>query len=218
MSASPASIAANRANSQLSTGPRTPEGKLHSSVNALRHGLTSKIVLLPEEDLAAYNNFKQGFFDDLKPKGVLEEQLAFTLVNTQWRLNRCRAFEESILATKSADPGDPQADATLVREQVESIARLSLYESRLNRTFQATLKQFRDIQAERKELEDRAMADAAKVLKHHHVKQIPFDPAEFGFVFSTSEIETYLSRRDRLQAARDHDAIEFNRRFFAANR
>ena len=218
MSASPASIAANRANAQLSTGPRTTEGKLRSSVNALRHGLTSKMVLLPDDDLAAYNKFKQAFFDDLKPKGVLEEQLAYTLVNTQWRVNRCRAFEASVLATESAHPTDPGANAKLTREQVDSLAKLSLYESRLNRIFQITLKQFRDIQAERIQKEDRAMADAAKVLKHHQVRQIPFDPAEFGFVFSTPDIETYLTRRDRIQAARDHDAIEFNRRFFAANR
>ena len=138
------------------------------------------------------------------------------MVNTQWRLNRCRAFEESILATESSNPDDPDADARLVSSQVESLARVSLYESRLNRAFQTTLKQLRDIQAERKELEDRTMADAAKVLKHYQVRQIPFNPAEFGFVFSTAEIETFLSRRDHIQAARDHDAIEFNRRFFSS--
>ena len=218
MSASPASIAANRANSQLSTGPRTTEGKLRSSVNALRHGLTSKMVLLPDDDLAAYNTFKQSLFNDLKPKGQLEEQLAYTLVNTQWRLNRCRAFEESVLATETAHLSDPDANARLTREQVDALAKLSLYESRLTRTFQTTLKQFRGIQADRTEREERAMADAAKVLKLHQVKQIPFDAAEFGFVFSNAEIASYLSRRDHIQAARDHDAIEFNRRFFAAGR
>ena len=215
MSASPARVQANRANSQLSTGPRTPEGKLRSSVNALRHGLTSKMVLLPEDDLEAYNAFKRAFFDDLKPKRVLEEQLAYTLVNTRWRWNRCLAFEESILATETGGQGDPDANARLTQAQVDSLAKLSLYESRLNRMFQTTLKQFRDIQSERKALDDRAMADAAKILKHNRVKQMPFDPAEFGFVFSTAEIETWLSRAERIQAARDHDAIEFNRRFFA---
>ena len=214
MSASPASIEANRANALQSTGPCTPEGKLRSSLNALRHGLTSKMVLLPGDDLAAYETFKRSFFGDLKPKGELEEQLAFTLVNTQWRLNRCRAFEESILATGTNTPGDRQAVARLVTDQVESLAKLSLYESRLNRIFQTTLKQFHSLQLERKELEDRAMADAAKVLKHLQTKQLPFDPASFGFVFSAAEVETWLSRRDRIQAARDHDAMEFNSRFF----
>src|SRR5579864_3161863 len=39
--------AINRANAQHSTGPRTPEGKAPSSQNALGHGLTSRIALLP---------------------------------------------------------------------------------------------------------------------------------------------------------------------------
>lgn len=203
MSTSTARLEANRANAQLSTGPRTTEGKLRSSVNAYRHGLTSKMVLLPGDDLDAYNNFKCAFLADLKAKGVLEEQLAFTLVNTQWRLNRCRAFEEAVLATTADSPRDPDVNNRLVREQVESLSRLSLYESRLTRIFQTTLKQFRAAQAERKELEQRAMADAATVLQHCQANQMPFDPASLGFVFSASEIETWLSRQQRIQAARD---------------
>lgn len=214
MSTSSARVEANRANAQQSTGPRTPEGKLRSSVNSLRHGLTSKMVLLPEDDLVAYEKFKRSFFDQVKPKGELEEQLAFTLVNTQWRLNRCRFFEESILATRTCEPSDPEANTRLVHGQVESLARLSLYESRLTRIFQTTLKQLREIQAERSQLEERAMADAAKVLKECQTKQMPFDPGSLGFVFSSSEIETWLSRHERIQAARDHDAIAFNSRFF----
>ncbi len=38
MPASPAQLAANRANAQHSTGPRTPEGKAASARNALSHG------------------------------------------------------------------------------------------------------------------------------------------------------------------------------------
>jgi hypothetical protein len=47
------SVKTNRANAQLSTGPRTPAGKQRSSLNALRHGLTGQIVVMPTEDLEA---------------------------------------------------------------------------------------------------------------------------------------------------------------------
>jgi hypothetical protein len=44
----------NRANSQHSTGPKTEAGNQRSSLNALRHGLTGQIVVMPTEDLQAY--------------------------------------------------------------------------------------------------------------------------------------------------------------------
>jgi hypothetical protein len=38
-------LIANRNNAKKSTGPKTPLGKLHSSGNAYKHGLYSKITL-----------------------------------------------------------------------------------------------------------------------------------------------------------------------------
>src|SRR5450759_5377218 len=46
---------ANRRNSQKSTGPKTPDGKSAVSMNALRHGLRARSVLLPGEDRNEFN-------------------------------------------------------------------------------------------------------------------------------------------------------------------
>src|SRR5581483_10830012 len=43
-------IEANRRNSQLSTGPRTPEGKAVSRFNALKSGVNAKAQVIPGED------------------------------------------------------------------------------------------------------------------------------------------------------------------------
>jgi hypothetical protein len=49
-------LTANRANAQLSTGPRTEEGKKRSSLNAFRHGLTGQIVIHTPEDQKAFQS------------------------------------------------------------------------------------------------------------------------------------------------------------------
>ena len=43
-------LEANRRNAQQSTGPKTAEGKAHSSRNNLRHGLTGHVNILPTEN------------------------------------------------------------------------------------------------------------------------------------------------------------------------
>ena len=47
--ATPNQSAANRRNAQKSTGPRTPQGRAASRLNALKHGLTACHLVLPTE-------------------------------------------------------------------------------------------------------------------------------------------------------------------------
>ncbi len=49
---SEARLLANRKNAQLSTGPRTSEGKARARTNAVKHGLTGAGIALPAEDAA----------------------------------------------------------------------------------------------------------------------------------------------------------------------
>ena len=201
--------ALNRVNAQLSTGPRTPAGKLRSSLNALTHGLTGHTVLLPSEDPAAHQRHTQEFFDEYQPQGPTEKQLVQELIDTSWRLNRVPALEAEVLS-RAANPPTPEAaiqfdivDAHLV------IDRLVLYSHRLSRQFHKTLEQLRDIQAERRTKEERDLKRAAALLEMHKVKGIPYDPAQDGFVFSTDQVETYSQRLIRLNQSRHIEHIRF---------
>ena len=49
-------IEANRRNSQLSTGPRSPEGKAVSRFNALKSGINAKAEVIRGEDAAELAN------------------------------------------------------------------------------------------------------------------------------------------------------------------
>src|ERR1035437_2600448 len=49
-------IAANQANAQHSTGPRSPGGKAKSSQNSIKYGFYSQAVLMNGEDPQAYDD------------------------------------------------------------------------------------------------------------------------------------------------------------------
>ena len=202
----------NRANSQHSTGPRTPAGKQRSSLNALRHGLTGHVIVLPSEDHAAYQHHTRRLFDDLQPKGALEEQLVQSLADTSWRINRIVALETNLLAlgiheqSNNIDTAHPEVHAALamaasVRDQTRALSNLSAHEHRLSRQFERTLKQLREIQAERREKESDQLDKAAKILQLHQAEGTPYNPSEDGFVFSNDEIETCIRRKHHLREA-----------------
>jgi hypothetical protein len=200
----------NRANSQHSTGPRTRAGKLRSSLNALTHGLTGQTVLLPSEDPAAHERHTQEFFDEYRPQGPTEKQLVQELIDTSWRLNRVPALEAEVLA-RAANPPTPEAAIEFdIVDAHFAIDKLALYSHRLSRQFHKTLEQLREIQAERRQTENRDLKRAAALLEMHKAKGIPYDPAQDGFVFSHEQIETHRQRLIRLNQSRHIEYLRFH--------
>jgi len=207
--------ARNRANASHSTGPKTEAGKHRSSLNAMRHGLTGQTIVLPAEDLAAYNHFTQQTFDDLKPVGFLEKQFAQIIADTSWRLHRIPALENNLIAlgfhehSNRINTEHPEAHAALViieamREQTRALNSISVHGERLSRQLERTLKQLQNLQSQRRATEATQLSEAASLLQMHQKQGVPYQPSEDGFVFSTAEIETFIRRRDRLKAATAH--------------
>ena len=88
--------AANRANAQKSTGPRTANGRARSAQNALRHGLTATTSILPDEDEAAFGALHERMLHYFEPISILEEELVEDLVRVLWRLRRVPQVEAGI--------------------------------------------------------------------------------------------------------------------------
>jgi hypothetical protein len=89
-------IEANKQNAQLSTGPRTADGKARVASNALKHGLTGKQVVLPNESAEDFDAFRAGQLNALHPLGGLEETLAERIVFDAWRLRRVALLESAL--------------------------------------------------------------------------------------------------------------------------
>ena len=88
--------AANQANARRSTGPKTPKGKAVVRLNALRHGLLTRDLVLPGEDADAFEDLLNQIRADLLPVGPIEELLADRVVNTLWRLGRLARAETAL--------------------------------------------------------------------------------------------------------------------------
>src|SRR5580700_8733190 len=98
MQPSPAQIAANIANAQKSTGPKTQAGKNRSRLNAYRHGITGQILIFTAEDQQAFDKHCDGIRQSFEPIGPTELHLAQSIAEDYWRLQRARALENGIFA------------------------------------------------------------------------------------------------------------------------
>ena len=88
----------NRANSQHSTGPKTPEGKAASSETSFKHGLYSSQLVIPGEDPAALDALKADLRAEHQPATTTEELLVNEIAEHYWRIRRYRRIEAASLA------------------------------------------------------------------------------------------------------------------------
>ena len=113
-------IEANRRNAQKSTGPKTPQGVAQSKMNALKHGILSREVLVHgrniNESSREFTALHQRFTQSLNPVGPLEEMLVDQIVTAHWRLRRALAAEAGEIAL-SVDSGQWQRQTVSLRQK-----------------------------------------------------------------------------------------------------
>jgi hypothetical protein len=193
----PNRIEINRANAQHSTGPKTEAGKRRSSQNALRHGFTGQLVVMPDEDLEIYQSHLQSFHDEYHPQGATEENLVQALADVSWRLNRVAALETNLLSI-SYTPRD-LVDGLL--DQAKAMANLSLHSQRLSRQFERSVAQLRDLQKTRLTKENHELNNLLDIMKMYESKGETYRPSDDGFVFSQTQINRAILTRNRERLA-----------------
>lgn len=91
--ATQAQIAANRRNSQKSTGPRSEAGKAAAAQNATRTGLYAHSILIDGEDPAELDTLAHDYLETCRPVGPRERAIVDSLIHTDWLLRRMRRLE-----------------------------------------------------------------------------------------------------------------------------
>ena len=110
-----AKIEANQRNAQLSTGPRTTDGKSVVARNAMKHGIFAAVPVIPGEEPEAWEAHRAGVVESLTPVGLLEVNLAERAALLLWRLQRLARYEAETVADAIEDvevpPLPPVEDA-----------------------------------------------------------------------------------------------------------
>ena len=137
--ASPQKLAANRANAQHSTGPKTAEGKERSSQNSRTHGFYSRQFLPVGEEVdrlfRSYKDVVAGIWEYYEPVGVMEELLVEKIAAESIRFSRLLGYESDF-----------------VRETFLSdfVDRLLRFQGAINRQLFQSMRELERLQAIRK--------------------------------------------------------------------
>ena len=108
----------SRKNGRRSQGPTSPEGKTRSRMNALKHGMTARIPVLPGEDPETFRLHVEGIVDSLAPRNALEVALAEQAALSLWKIERAERVEAT-RAAATIRAAEAQAEA---RQQEELAA------------------------------------------------------------------------------------------------
>ena len=142
-----------RRNGAKAAGTKSPAGIQQSSKNALKHGLTSKMIVLSNESQEKFDEFHQTYIDTFQPVNCVEMDLVDQMVASQWRLRRIWFMQTAALDLKM-DRQEPEiakafnkidqptrltvAFSTLANEE-KSLDLLLRYETTYTRLYQRAI-------------------------------------------------------------------------------
>jgi|ERR1019366_2276353 hypothetical protein len=143
--------AANRRNARQSTGPKTSQGKATASLNALRHGLRARTVVLPDENQEEFDQIHAGLQDQYRPQNPAAQYLVDQAAIAQWKLVRAEVFEARSYAE------EPSAKA-----RAAMFGRMTQVQCRLERAFFKAYKELECIKAAREKQPEQSKPEQSK--------------------------------------------------------
>ena len=166
--------AANRANAQHSTGPRTEEGKAKSSMNAVKTGLTGRTVSFLTKT-STPTTITSTAICRLLPATDREKALVKTIADTEWRLLRIGPLEAGIYAVGRRKLADQFAN------EPDVFNREDLINAEIFLTYR---KDFSNLALQERRLRSQRKADIAELqqLQQARIQQRLLELLEFGEV------------------------------------
>src|SRR5437879_8067259 len=132
-------IEANRRNALKSTGPRSPEAKAAVRMNALRHGLRARTVVLPAENSEEFHQLCNDLETEWQPQSRTEHFYVDQMAISQWKLTRVEVAEKSIVSQEVS-----------AKTQIPLLDKLWQCQGRLERSFARAQRELERLQNSRR--------------------------------------------------------------------
>src|SRR5689334_16246609 len=87
----------SRQNGRKSHGPTSIHGKSRSKMNAIKHGMTARVPVLPGEDPETFHQHVESIVESLAPHNALELALAEQAALSLWKIERAERVEAAQL-------------------------------------------------------------------------------------------------------------------------
>ena len=184
MPTSIAKIEANRANDQRSTGPRTPEGKGRSRMNAVKHGWRGEMPIPAGEDAELFLRLRGQLIRSFSAVTDAERLLCSRIALAIWRGLRATRAETQTLTRLAAsiadgpyDEGDPAATALsdlFLSPGASALPHMVRYERHLTREARDGIRMLKEVQAARRaHVDGSACIDVGTILEDPNADAAP---------------------------------------------
>jgi hypothetical protein len=138
-----AQIAANRANSQHSTGATTEAGREASKMNNFRHGLSGHaFILLDFESPELFDELKSALIEEHNPQTLTEQILVEKMAQHHWLSQRAQFLQTFEMK-----------DNLFSEEAFKAVSTYIRYQAHHERQFQRALKDLLTLRAEKRKAE-----------------------------------------------------------------
>ena len=142
--ATAAQALANHENAQHSTGPRTDEGKAKAALNATRHSLTARGLIVPLGLETDFAELEEALRINLLPVGGLEETIFARILECTWNLHRCRIAQARLFETAT----DLFIDPLLDDQNEAKFARIDKYARQFENSMYKGMRELGKLQTE----------------------------------------------------------------------
>ena len=139
-------LEANRGIARRS-GPRTELGKARSKMNAVKHGLSAKAIVLEGEDPRQFEALRAELEKDFEPDSVVERELVEQLAGSFWRLRRVPQMEAQIMRYTSY--GSTPLASIFMNDSQDSLGKLGRHHAGLLNAVTRTLNLLHALRASR---------------------------------------------------------------------